>query len=105
VNDRHPRAPLPWRLGDDDEPFRRDRIIVDAEGEPVVKTDGGIYPPCLADAEMIIHRVNGWGALRAALEGLRYPPEPGQPDRFCDHAAEPCDRCEAARVALGVEPR
>ncbi len=35
--------------------------------------------------------------LRAALAGLEYYDAPG---RFCDHAAEPCPRCEAAREAL-----
>jgi hypothetical protein len=35
--------------------------------------------------------------LYLALKGLEDPYEPG---RFCDHAAEPCARCEAARKAL-----
>jgi chromosome segregation ATPase len=32
-----------------------------------------------------------------ALEGFRYSASDG---RFCDHAAEPCDRCDRARLAL-----
>lgn len=36
--------------------------------------------------------------LRKALSALEYPDDPG---RFCDHAAEPCERCVAARAALG----
>ena len=39
--------------------------------------------------------------LEAALRGLRYP---GEPERFCDHAAAPCDRCDAARRALEAKP-
>lgn len=35
--------------------------------------------------------------LRAALLGLQYK---GEPDRFCDHAAAPCPRCDAATAAL-----
>lgn len=35
--------------------------------------------------------------LRTALIGLRYHREP---ERFCDHAADPCQRCEAASFAL-----
>ena len=35
--------------------------------------------------------------LVAAMKGLEYPDEPG---RYCDHAAEPCRRCEAVRAAL-----
>ncbi len=35
--------------------------------------------------------------LLATLKALEYPDEPG---RFCDHAAEPCPRCEAARAAI-----
>jgi hypothetical protein len=41
------------------------------------------------------------GVLEAALRGLRYRDEP---DRFCDHGAAPCARCDAARAALEVEP-
>lgn len=36
-------------------------------------------------------------ALLAALRGLEDPDEPG---RFCEHAAAPCHRCDAARVAI-----
>ena len=47
--------------------------------------------------------------LLAALTGLRYRPdmtEPQpQPDRYCDHAAEPCPRCEAARAAIAEAGR
>lgn len=51
------------------------------------------------DARLLIHG----GRCVAALEGLKYPDEPGQPlARFCDHAAEPCSRCEAARAALAA---
>jgi hypothetical protein len=35
--------------------------------------------------------------LLAALKSLEYPDEPG---RFCDHAGEPCPRCEAAKAAI-----
>ncbi len=39
--------------------------------------------------------------LLAALNGLRYPGGfAGEPDQYCDHAAEPCNRCEAARAAI-----
>lgn len=39
-------------------------------------------------------------ALADALEGLRkrYPGD--EPPRFCDHAADPCPFCDAARAAL-----
>jgi hypothetical protein len=43
--------------------------------------------------------------LEAALRGLKYRDEPGEPDRYCDHAAEPCPRCEAARAALPTRGR
>ena len=37
--------------------------------------------------------------LSAALRGLEYRDDPG---RYCDHAAEPCPRCEAARTTLAA---
>lgn len=37
------------------------------------------------------------GRLRAALMALEDPREPG---RFCDHAAEPCPRCETVRALV-----
>jgi hypothetical protein len=41
---------------------------------------------------------------RVALETLRYrkPRDGSEPARFCDHAVEPCLRCEAARQALAA---
>jgi hypothetical protein len=40
--------------------------------------------------------------LKAALRGLESRYEPGV---FCDHAAAPCHRCDAARAALAGVPR
>jgi hypothetical protein len=37
-------------------------------------------------------------AMKAALEGLKYKED----DSYCDHAAEPCDRCDAVRKALAL---
>lgn len=37
---------------------------------------------------------------REALRGLRWPRYGQELDRYCDHAAEPCPRCEAARRVL-----
>ncbi len=39
-------------------------------------------------------------ALLAALRGLAYDPGSGSPLRYCQHASEPCPRCEAARAAV-----
>ena len=55
------------------------------------------FPP--ANAAYIVKAVNAHEALVAALRGLEYRKEPGT---FCDHAAEPCPRCEAARAALAL---
>lgn len=59
------------------------------------------------DAVCAIHRAEAAEAerdrLREALQGLRWTKaacEVDEPDRFCDHAAEPCPRCAAARRAL-----
>lgn len=41
--------------------------------------------------------VNALDALAEALEGLELRHEPGV---FCDHAAAPCHRCDAAAAAL-----
>lgn len=38
--------------------------------------------------------------LRAALEGLRWREHGDPTNRFCDHAADPCHRCDAAAEAL-----
>lgn len=50
-------------------------------------------PRAAADAQLISAAPD----LLTALAGLEYPGEPG---RYCDHAAEPCPRCEAARAAI-----
>jgi hypothetical protein len=47
--------------------------------------------------------------LRAALVGLHYGPDTvggagRELDRYCDHAAEPCQRCERVRRALLAAP-
>lgn len=45
----------------------------------------------------------GAAAMREALVGLEYRHEPGT---FCDHAAAPCHRCDAAREAIALlEPK
>ncbi len=50
-----------------------------------------------AEANQAAREHNAHASLVAALESLEYRKEPG---RFCDHAAEPCPRCEQARAAL-----
>ena len=46
--------PRPWRLGEDD------GEIVAANGEAVVVTDSGFYPPGRFVAQLICDAVNGW---------------------------------------------
>jgi hypothetical protein len=88
-----------------------------AEGKPLLDT----VKKCLARAEAAEKEVGERVAvidaldhelaqahrevaqLRGALEELRVT-APGRPDVFCDHAAEPCDRCDAARAALAPQP-
>lgn len=50
-----------------------------------------------AYAHFVCRAANAHVALVEALEGLRYK---GEPTRFCDHAADPCNRCDAATAAL-----
>jgi hypothetical protein len=84
-----------------------DRFIVGADDSCDVWEATGADPVCLArdlktaDAKFLAFGHARLRALEAALRGLRYPNEPA---RFCDHAAEPCSRCEAARAALAAGP-
>lgn len=53
----------PWRVvvetwGDPPEDYCDG--IVDAEGERVVETDSGCYPPDLETAQLIVDAVNAW---------------------------------------------
>lgn len=68
---------------------------------------GGVCESDLLRVRATVERVNRLidrvAELKAALEGLRYPPRDGEEVRFCDHAAAPCDRCSAAATALGLQ--
>ena len=57
-NDKIP--PRPWRTisGDDPEDPSRCNGIVDADGNSVVVTDSGFYPPNMKTAEWIVRLVN-----------------------------------------------
>lgn len=65
-------TPGPWRyLVDDATVDGMIDGIVDGDGDDIVKTDCGIYPPRLEDAQLIVTLVNQAPALLDELEKLR----------------------------------
>lgn len=53
------KHPTPWRLDFDDAyPEFTDAPIIDANGEPVVVTDSGVYPPDNETADEIVTAMN-----------------------------------------------
>ncbi len=64
-------SPTPWRLQIDEVgPEFTDVPIVDANGEPVVITDSGCYPPDNATAALIVEAVNERDRLRDLVRRL-----------------------------------
>ena len=70
-------SPLPWRVlpndGTFDEPDRC-QGIVDADGDPVVTTDSGVYAPDAVTAAFLVHACNNHegllGFIRAFVHGF-----------------------------------
>ena len=59
------KHPGPWRCEfDEDWPATTDWPILDANGEPVVVTDSGFYPPDPETARAIVDAMNGRAAAR-----------------------------------------
>ena len=64
-------SPTPWRLQIDEVgPEFTDVPIVDANGEPVVITDSGCYPPDNATADLIVEAVNERDRLRELVRRM-----------------------------------
>lgn len=62
-------SPTPWRLDLDKEwPEFTDCPIRDANGNPVVQTDSGVYPPDNETAALIVKAVNEYVAANAPLK-------------------------------------
>ena len=87
-------SPTPWRLQIDEVgPEFTDVPIVDANGEPVVITDSGCYPPDNATAALIVEAVNGVEAtrkLQRTLLGWSI-----ERDRLRDLVRRMCDELES----------
>lgn len=94
-------SPRPWRVeygdGYDDHgntiqvPYQ----IVDANGERVVETDTGVYPPTAEDAELIVRAVNA-GADSPTIALARIIAAAGHPD--------PVEACRLV-IAIAQEVR
>lgn len=61
-------CPRPWRLAlDEDAPSLTDWPILDAEGNPVLVTDSGFYPPQPDVSRLIVEAVNAHESLVALV--------------------------------------
>lgn len=69
---RWPAAhPGPWRYEPDEVACFTDEPILDANGEPVVITDSGVYPPGPETARFIVDAVNERDRLIEDIESWR----------------------------------
>ena len=108
------KHPGPWRCEFDEIwPAVTDQPILDANGEAVVVTDSGCYPPDPETSRFIVDAVNGYAALLAERDALRRlvgelaqrirfarlsDPNPGGEDPPLREAASVCKRArEEAR--------
>lgn len=93
--------PGPWRLDLDEIACFTDRPILDANGEPVVITDSGVYPPGPETARFIVDAVNNadsWrkGYIKARTERNAFLLER---DRLRDLVGKLAQRIQFARLA------
>ena len=62
--------PGPWKYDPDEDAEITDMPILDANGDPVVQTDAGCYPPDPETARMIVDAMNGREEVRAAMNAI-----------------------------------
>ena len=102
------KHPGPWRCEFDEIwPAVTDQPILDANGEPVVVTDSGCYPPDPETARAIVDAMNGRATLLAERDTLRRlvgklaqriqfarlaDPNPGGEDPLLREAATVCKK-------------
>lgn len=80
-------TPGPWKVA------AIPGAVIAVDNTTIAKVFYGERSVCDANARLIAAAPE----LLEALKGLESRHEPGV---FCDHAAAPCDRCDAARVAI-----